>query len=137
MSRLPVCLHWNVCLHYYVAMALLRCHGGTTQIIRPSYNSNEDNEVFYCRKVKMYLVPSFTYGWPHILHCTCEFPVRRPLHSCVWLYCEMISFESRNSSKMSQLTLCWSHLATLLVGEFILLFNQDICLVIKKMYYCL
>ena len=30
--------------------------------VRPSYKSNEDIKIFYCRKVKMYLVPSFIYG---------------------------------------------------------------------------
>ena len=30
--------------------------------VRPSFNSNEDIKVFYCRKVKTYLVPSFIYG---------------------------------------------------------------------------
>ena len=29
--------------------------------VRPSFNSNEDIKVLYCRKVKMYLVPSFIY----------------------------------------------------------------------------
>ena len=29
--------------------------------VRPSFNLNEDIKVFYYRKVKMYLVPSFTF----------------------------------------------------------------------------
>ena len=56
----------DVCILRF-AYILLRCLGGTTQIVRPSFNSNEDIKVFYCRKVKMYLLPAFIYcgSQPH------------------------------------------------------------------------
>ena len=36
--------------------------------VQPSFNLNEDIKVFYCRKVKTYLLPYFIYSHIEVLY---------------------------------------------------------------------